>query len=98
MMGRRRLLGLRRMTRPNGPTVYEPVGSAEPPSHSDCVVPISSGNPVPPGEFTYLLTGQTFSKSSRTGQAAPSAAVVGVNISSPTISQPWLTVYEHSML
>ena len=60
--------------------------------------PLAPAIQCPPGEFTYLLTGQTFSKSSRTGQAAPSAAVVGVNISSPTISQPWLTVYEHSML
>jgi Calcineurin-like phosphoesterase superfamily domain len=29
------LLGLRRMTGPNGPTGCEPVGSAQPPSHSD---------------------------------------------------------------
>jgi hypothetical protein len=40
---------------------------------------------VPLGEFTYMLSGQTFSTSSRTGQAAASPAAVGVSESSLAI-------------
>ena len=51
------------MTGPNGPTAYEPVGSAQPLSHSDVwspLAPVGGGeNPRVNGDESVLKTGQS---------------------------------------